>query len=152
MHFFSINVEESQCNLANFFFIPVEIIPYWPPNEGSICLFFYYKPVMCFQYEIKNYEITKQLLSKFLQSLSAFTKLWIENGTFLNVKCMSVIFFMYMPLSMFRNSNCIENVKFYHLWMAGILTPFNTKWLFIYDYNDLSFQFETFFGFRFSVL
>lgn len=102
--------------------------------------FFYYKPVMCFQYEIKNYEITKQLLSKFLQSLSTFTKLWIENGTFLNVKCMSVNFFMYMPLSMFRNSNCIENVKFYHLWMAGILTPFNTKWLFIYDYNDLFFN------------
>lgn len=88
--------------------------------------FFYYEPVMCFQYEIKNYEITKQLLSKFLQSLSTFTKLWIENGTFLNVKCMSVNFFMYMPLSMFRNSNCIENVKFYHLWMAYFFTPFNT--------------------------
>lgn len=88
--------------------------------------FFYYKPVMCFQYEIKNYEITKQLLSKFLQSLSTYTKLWIENGTFLNVKFMSVNFFMYMPLSMFRNSNCIENVKFYHLWMAYFLTPFNT--------------------------
>lgn len=46
---------------------------------------------------------------------------------------------MYMLLFMFRNSNCIENVKFYYLWMVGIFILFNIKWLFINDYNDLSF-------------
>lgn len=94
--------------------------------------FFYYKPVMCFQYEIKNYEITKQLLSKFLQSLSTFTKLWIENGTFLNVKCMSVNFFMYMPLSMFRKVIALRMSNFIICeWQASLLHSIQNDCLFI---------------------
>lgn len=93
--------------------------------------FFYYKPVMCFQYEIKNYEITEQLLSKFLQSLSIFTKLWIENGTFLNVKCMR--FFLCICHYL-----CLETVTALRMsnfiiceWQASLLHSIQNNCLFI---------------------
>lgn len=86
---------------------------------------------MCFQYEIKNYEITEQLLSKFLQSLSTFTKLWIENGTFLNVKCMR--FFLCICHYL-----CLETVTALRMsnfiiceWQASLLHSIQNDCLFI---------------------